>query len=177
MSKRADARARKFRQLELFEPGPALCEWCGAATGGRPFCDKKCRTDYERKHGKIARQTHGVRWAPAATLASSATSTTPRSSSSSPATSPATSPRPTSTSSTRISTATSTAHPKGYELFRAWQNHKAPEWVGPVVEGWLASRGLPDGTTGEARDLFRNLERVLEVLECFDAQKEAEAAE
>lgn len=60
--------ARRFRQLELFEAGPTLCEWCGASTAeGRAFCKGGvCRRRYERQHGKLGARviaSSGVPWA------------------------------------------------------------------------------------------------------------------
>jgi len=66
--------ARRFRQLEFFEPGPVLCEWCGKP--GAVFCSPAHRRTYERKHGRLARgaSSGGVAWAAEPTAARPATS-------------------------------------------------------------------------------------------------------
>ncbi|MCX8018768.1 MAG: hypothetical protein N2690_12860 [Rhodocyclaceae bacterium] len=57
-----DARlAREMERLLALRraPGPAptgFCLWCGmVVTGGRRWCDAKCRDDWERAHAKNRR--------------------------------------------------------------------------------------------------------------------------
>jgi hypothetical protein len=152
-----------MRQLEFFEPGPALCEWCAEPTDGRAFCKGgKCKHAYQRKHGKIAGPSHGVKWAPATSPAAPSSET--RKVSTKRETTPAqidlNLPRCTecfTTSPAIAEPATSelsdTPASSGREIFRAWQNKRAPEWAAPIIAEWLKTGGPTPA------ELFRMLER------------------